>query len=582
MWTDHNPNTYMQTKPTLSRREARWSELFQQFRFTWKHKPGKSNIADGLSRIPHLSVANHLVLATGTTVMDVINTMCHAMQLRPRRATFASPVATTNPIATSVASRKRKTQPTQTSDKDNTDIVAGYKHDPWFRHKANTTTLVLTNGLWWKNHYQLVVPDHNSLRQRFLHDAHDAEFSGHQGVDRTLNNLSRHYWWPGLRQHVRKYVAECDSCQRNKASNQAQAGLLQPLPIPEAPWRTITMDLITDLPETELGHDSVVVFVDKLTKMTHIAPCSKAISAEEFAQVYLTHVVRLHGFQQFIISDRDPRWTGDFWRQVCKLFDTKLRFSTAFHPETDGQTERMNRTVEETLRHYVSPNHTDWDKHLPMIEFAINNALQLSTSQTPFFMNTGAHPLTPLSHLNETSNANAKVIKTTWQARVKEATEKLKAAQNRQKQLVDRKRRDVTFKLNDRVLLNSKNINIKHAGSRKLLPRYIGPFKVTKCIGAVAYQLDLPRNMRCHNVFHVALLKAYNASIRQQSLPPPLIIDEEYEYEAEQILTHKGDHPGKRKFLVAWKNYPAEHNTWEPESNLKNSPVLLRQYWASL
>jgi hypothetical protein len=245
--------------------------------------------------------------------------------------------------------------PTPTSDKDNTDIVEGYKHDPWFKHKANTTTLVLTNGLWWKNHYQLVVPDHNSLRQRFLHDAHDAEFSGHQGVDRTLHNLSRHYWWPGLRQHVRKYVAECDSCQRNKASNLAKAGLLQPLPIPEAPWRTITMDLITDLPETELGYDSVVVFVDKLTKMTHIAPCNKAISAEEFAQVYLTHVVRLHGFQQFIISDRDPRWTGDFWRQVCKLFDTKLKFSTAFHPETDGQTERMNRTVEETLRHYVSP-----------------------------------------------------------------------------------------------------------------------------------------------------------------------------------------------------------------------------------
>jgi hypothetical protein len=579
MWTDHNPNVYMQTKATLSRREARWSELFQQFRFTWKHKPGKQNIADGLSRIPHLSFANHLVLATGTTVQDVISTMCHAMQLRPRHGrTPLFEAGTTHTAAP--PSRKRKTRPT--TDNDDTNIVDGYKHDPWFSHVANTTGLTLTDGLWWKNHYQLVVPDHNGLRVKFLHDAHDAEFSGHPGVDRTLNNLSRHYWWPGFRQDVRKYVAECDSCQRNKPSNLAKAGLLQPLPIPGAPWRTITMDLITDLPETDKGHDSVVVFVDKLTKMTHIAPCNKTISAEEFADVYLANVVRLHGFQEAIISDRDPRWTSEFWRQVCKLFETKLKFSTAFHPETDGQTERMNRTIEETLRHYVSPNHTDWDKHLPMIEFAINNAMQLSTSQTPFYMNTGFHPLTPLSQLNESSNTEAKAVRVAWQTRVKQATDKLKTAQNRQKQLVDSKRRDVTFKVNDTVLLNSKNINIKHAGSRKLLPRYIGPFKVTKCIGNVAYQIELPRNMKCHNVFHVSLLKAYKVSGRYQPLPPPLVIDDEYEYEVEQILTHKGTQPGKRKFLVAWKDYPAEHNTWEPESNLKNSPTVLQEYWASL
>lgn len=582
MWTDHNPNVYMQTKATLSRREARWNELFQQYRFTWKHKPGKQNIADGLSRIPHLSLANPLVLATGTKVTDIISSMCWAMNLRPR-TNAGRPRPTGEATPPPAPTRKRKTTPRSNVDETHgPQILEGYKHDPWFSHVANTKHLKLTEGLWWKNHYQLVVPDYDDLRHKFLHDAHDAEFSGHPGVDRTLNNISRHYWWPGMRQDVRKYVAECDSCQRNKPTNLPKAGLLQPLPIPEAPWRTITMDLITDLPETDKGHDSVVVFVDKLTKMTHIAPCKKAISAEEFAEVYLAHVVRLHGFQESIVSDRDPRWTGDFWRQVCKLFETKLRFSTAFHPETDGQTERMNRTIEETLRHYVSPNHTDWDKHLPMIEFAINNAMQLSTAQTPFLMNTGYHPLTPLSQANESSNKEANAVRVSWQARVKSATDKLKNAQNRQKQLADCKRRDLTFKVNDTVLLNSKNINIKHAGSRKLLPRYIGPFKITKCIGTVAYELQLPRNMKCHNVFHVSLLKAYVTSGRQQPLPPPLIIDEEYEYEAQQILTHKGTQPGKRKFLVAWKDYPAEHNTWEPESNLKNSPILLQQYWASL
>jgi hypothetical protein len=585
MWTDHNPNTYMQTKTTLSRREARWSEMFQQYRFTWKHKPGKQNIADGLSRIPHgTNLANPLTFSTGTTVQGSIGMMCYAMTLRPRPPQTPGTLTTSPPprgAVTPTATRRSINKPRATSHDVN--IAKGYAHDPWFSHKTNTSALTFENSLWWKNNCQLVIPNHGALREHFLHDAHDAQFSGHQGVDRTLNTLARHYWWPGMRQDVRKYVSECASCQRNKPTNQAKAGLLQPLPIPGAPWRTITMDLITDLPETEQGYDSVVVFVDKLTKMTHIAPCKKTISAEQFADLYLQNVVRLHGFQESIVSDRDPRWTGDFWRQVCKQFQTKLHFSTAFHPETDGQTERMNRTVEETLRHYVSPNHTDWDNHLPMIEFAINNALQLATSQTPFYMHTGFHPLTPLSHTQQAaSNPQAAVVRVAWQTRVQLATEKLKNAQNRQKQLLDNKRRDVTYKVHDMVLLNSKNINIKHIGSRKLLPRFIGPFAITKCIGPVAYQLELPRNMKCHNVFHVSLLKPFVPSTRHQPLPPALVIDDEYEFEVEQVLTHKGTRPGKRKFLVAWKGYPAEHNTWEPESNLTHCPEVLQQYWASL
>jgi hypothetical protein len=340
------------------------------------------------------------------------------------------------------------------------------------------------------------------------------------------------------------------------------------------------MDLITDLPQTDDGYDSVAVFVDKLTKMTHIAPCKKTINSQQFAELYLHNIVRLHGFQLYIISDRDPRWHNDFWKAVCRQFNTKLCFSTAFHPETDGQTERMNRTLEEMIRHYVSPNHTDWDKHLPMVEFAINNALQLSTKQTPFFMYTGTHPLTPLSSLRDTNNADATTVTTTWQARVQQATTKLQVAQNRQAQLVNSKRRDLTFNVGDKVLLNSKNINIKHSGSRKLLPRFLGPFEVTQKIGQLAYKLRLPPNMKCHNVFHVSLLQPYNKSARYQPPPPPLVIDEEYEYEVQTVLKHEGHKPGKRRFLVAWKGYPPEFNTWEPEANLTNCLDELAAYWA--
>jgi hypothetical protein len=459
------------------------------------------------------------------------------------------------------------------------EIREGYDFDMWFSHKANTQQLTHKNGYWWKNDC-LVIPDYGNLRIDLLHEAHDSGYAGHVGVDRTLAHLSRTYWWPGLRKDVRRYVIECDSCQRNKSVNRKPAGPLQPLPIPGAPWSDISMDLITDLPETEEGFDSVAVFVDRLTKMTHMAPCKKTLTTEQFVSLYLQNVVRLHGFQLSILSDRDPRWCNDFWKAVCARVNTKLRFSTAFHPQTDGQTERQNRTLEEMLRHYVAPNHTDWDQHLPLIEFAVNNAMQLATKETPFFLYTGMHPLTPLTGLRDVEHPEARAITTDWQTRVHNVTARLQAAQNRMKTLHDQGRREVTFAVGQEVLLNSKNINIQHSGSRKLLPRYIGPFKVTKQIGPVAYRLQLPPNMKCHNVFHVSLLHAYRRSGRYQPPPPPLIIDGEYEYEVAKILKHRGTR--RKQYLVAWKNYTAEHNTWEPEANLTNCADLLQKYWDSV
>jgi hypothetical protein len=192
---------------------------------------------------------------------------------------------------------------------------------------------------------------------------------------------------------VKKYVQTCDSCQRMKASNQKAAGALQPLPIPDRNWESVSMDLIVDLPVTARGHDSVIVFVDRLSKMTHFAPCSKSISIVDLATIF----VKLHGFQKSLVLDRDPKFTSQFLTDLCKLFGTKLRMSTAFHPQTDGQTERMNRILEDALRHYVSPTQTDWDLYLALLEVAVNNAVQDSTNETPFMLNYGQHPHTPLT-----------------------------------------------------------------------------------------------------------------------------------------------------------------------------------------
>jgi hypothetical protein len=580
--TDHNPNTYMPTK-ALSRRQARWSELFQHFNFTWKHKPGKDNIADGLSRLPN--VARAMYFTHGVTAEHLARHLCAAYGLRPKppvdKTTTASvpePVAAKRARQHNDAARSKKRRRLDDDDMaDGETIKRAYAVDAWFQNKHNTKNLRFDNGFWWRND-TLVVPNDTALRQAFLHAAHDAKFSGHLGAARTFQNLARHYWWPGLRADVRKYVAECTSCQRNKPTNQKPAGMLQPMPIPETPWSIVTMDFITDLPPTDTGHDALLVVVDKLTKMTHLVPCRKSLSAEQFAPLYLANVVKLHGFQEIIITDRDVRWTSAFWREVCKQFDIKLRFSSSFHPETDGQTERANRTLEEMLRHYVSPDHADWDTHLPMIEFAFNNSYQSSTGQTPFYTYTGRHPLTPLSSTTASNNPEARQLKLTWEERVAKARKHMLDAQSRAKVLADKKRREWSLREGDKVLLNSRHINLQHTGSRKLLPRFIGPFTVLKKIGEVAYKLDLPRNMKCHPVFHVSLLKPFNGA-RDQAPPPPLLIDGEYEWEVRQILDHRGMVPGKRKFLVSWEGQGPEHHTWEPERNLTNCPDLLAEYW---
>jgi hypothetical protein len=315
--------------------------------------------------------------------------------------------------------------------------------------------------------------------------------------------------------------------------------------------------------------------------MAHFAPCRKDIGAKDFAGLYDQYVIKHHGFQRDIIGDRDSRWNNEFWAQLLRLCGSRLAMSTAFHPQTDGQTERMNRTLEEMLRHYVSPNHSDWDSHLNTLEFAYNNSVQTSTKETPFFLNQGYHPLTPLSDVATSSITNpaAEVWVKDWHTRYNRVVDLLKSAQNRQKQLADVRRRDVVHKAGDQVLLSTRHIKIKHPGSKKLLPRFIGPFTIVEKIGEVAYRLELPRNMRCHDVFHVSLLHPFVQGARYQPPPPPVEVEGELEYEVEKILDHSGTQPRKRWFLIKWKGYKEEHNTWEPEKNLTHCDRVLREYW---
>ena len=198
---------------------------------------------------------------------------------------------------------------------------------------------------------------------------------------------------------VGEYVRSCLVCQLVKSDHRKKAGALQPIPLLERKWQQTTMDPVTDLPESE-GKTAIAVFVDRLSKMVHFAPCTKEISAEKYPQLFIDHVFKHHGLPEVIISDRDPRFTSRFWRELFQKLGTDLRFSTAFHPQTDGQSEVTIRVLENFLRPYVERSPHTWVQQLPLAEFAVNNTVSISTGFTPFYLNTGAHPTTPVSMMH--------------------------------------------------------------------------------------------------------------------------------------------------------------------------------------
>jgi hypothetical protein len=282
-------------------------------------------------------------------------------------------------------------------------LIAAYEADSWFANHRNTRALRLdpASGLWFRKHAsghdQIIVPNSAEVKNYILREFHDAPMAGHPGQERTQHAIERTFWWPCLARDVAEYVRTCDSCQRNKSRNTAPGGMLQPLPVPTAKWDSICMDFIVHLPQTPRGHDAIAVFVDRLTKMVHLAPTTSDVNADGTAQLYLDHVVRLHGLASTIITDRGATFNNKFWQALQTLLGTKHKMSTAYHAQTDGQAERANRVLEDMLRHYITPTHTDWDTHLSLAEFAINNAYNSSIDSTPFFLNYGMHPRCPVT-----------------------------------------------------------------------------------------------------------------------------------------------------------------------------------------
>lgn len=581
--TDHQPNTYLDkaSNPHTLKRRARWLYESAGYDYQWQYKPGKRNPADPLSRAPQHFACFCAVLPAG----PYSTRLGHVATGGPRNL-LASAVVT---------KRKRKRKTAQVAPEVSGDAMVGrFVVESFLARVKEGLKLVETlstnelkkrgyrkdsDGLLWTTKEQLYIPKMADLREDCIAAVHSHPTGGHYGLKRTLEKVREVFFWEGQKSDVADFVRNCDSCQRTKALCMKPQGELHPLNIPFRRWESISMDLITDLPETKEGFTAIVVFVDRLSKMVHLAPCTKHVTAEQLGQLLEKHVFRLHGVPQDIVSDRDIRFETKFWQESCSNLKIKLNRSTAQHPQSDGQTERANGVLEDTLRHFVSPNQDDWDELLSVAEFAMNNAYNESIQTTPFMLNYGQTPDTPVIAALRGKNPHVNKFVGRWGEQLKTARDCLVAAQARQKKFADKHRRPAEqFQVGDQVLISMKHFALVPGLKLKLAPRFIGPFPITELIGPsnLSYRVELPPPLhRKHNVFHVSSLKRYHASNASKHLALPCVSEAEASWHVDCITDTKGSGMS-RQYLVHWMG---GGESWEFAYRLAHADKHIAGYW---
>ena len=558
--TDHSNLRTLQSQQHLSNRQYRWLELLQQYDFKVEHISGSTNVvADALSR----RTDHRLVTVT------------------PAVTQLAASVSSEDPLLSAE------------------QLAVGYAKDAVasriLTDPATHPHFSVRGGLLYYRGSRVYVPNDSTLKTAVLRECHDAPSAGHPGVSKTTELVSRRFYWPRMYEQIRRYVTSCAQCQRNKPSHERLAGELQPLPIPEKPWTVLTMDLITQLPRTHDGHDAIAVFVDKLTKLAHFVPTQTTVDAPQLAELCFQHVVRHHGLPRTIISDRDPRFVSRFWRALWSCMGTQLSLSTAFHPQTDGQTERVNRTLEEMLRAYVDHDHRDWDRLLVAAEMAYNNAQHASTGHSPFFLNSGQHPRLPVDAVLQQNAGDDASRNPTAQQRIDSimraldlAAARLQSAQQHQAHYADQHRRPLALSVGDQVLLSTEHLKLQEGQANKLRSKFIGPFLVNQVVSSVAYRLQLPATLKLHPVFHVSRLRPYKDGSAEfshraedQRPLPEVMPDGEEEYEVDRIVAERTRSIRGRsrlEYLVHWVGYPQHEQTWEPAANLRHAQQKVQEF----
>ena len=358
-----------------------------------------------------------------------------------------------------------------------------------------------------------MVPQLTDLREEILKEFHCSRFVVHPGGTKMYQDLRRQYYWSGMKRHVGDFVRRCLMYQQVKAEHQKPAGLLQPLEVAEWKWEHVTMDFVTYFPRTLQGHDAVWVIVYRFTKSTHFLAVRMTFTLDRFYRLYIREIVWLHGVPVSIVSDRDPRFVPHFWKSFQKAMGTRLTTSTAFHPQTGGQSNRTIQVLEDMLRACILDHNGSWEEHFPLVEFAYNNSYQASIQMAPYEALYGRPCRSPIcwNVVGESSITGPDLIRDTSE-KVSLIRQRLLIAQSRQKSYADVQCQPLEFEIGDHIFLKvmPKKVVVRFGKRRKLSPRFIGPFEILERVGTIAYRLALPPSMSCvHEVFHVSMLRRY-------------------------------------------------------------------------
>jgi transposase InsO family protein len=354
---------------------------------------------------------------------------------------------------------------------------------------------------------RVVVPAQKALTQELLYLYHDNQFAGYWGIEKTQELLERKFYWHGLARDVREYVTTCSTCQNIATPRHRPYGQLQSLSVPKRPWEEISLDFITQLLESCIGikvYNAILVVVDRYTKMAQFIPTTTDLAAPEFAALFHKKIELKYGSPRGIVSDRDSRITSKFWAEVCAYSLIKRRLSTAFHPQTDGQTEILNRILENYLRAYTGLEQMNWAKLLPSAEFAYNNSRSSSTKISPFMALYGYNPELRVDIEDDITGGEVPAARDRI-GRLQELRDRLQEellkSQERQAKYYNQRHQPKLFKRGALVKLSTRNLRLKN---KKLQHRWIGPFRVLERIGSQAYRLALPEKYsRLHNVFPI-------------------------------------------------------------------------------
>lgn len=343
------------------------------------------------------------------------------------------------------------------------------------RNSAGELVLALPKGLY----------DHRTFTEIVIEEAHDA--LGHLGFAKTSDYIRRWYWWPQMIKHIEEFCKSCHKCQTTKSGTQRTTRLLHTLPVPTRPWASIATDFVGPFPKSK-DYNYLWVVVDRLTSMVHLIPITTRTKASELAYIFIKEIVRLHGLPESIVSDRDSKFTSAFRRKLHRMLGSKLLMSTAFHPQTDGASERANRTITQMLRSMVEPRQIDWVDHLPLVEFAMNSCRSASTGYAPFELNYGYLPRTLTTFDPEASLPGVKEFAQRANSSMMAAHDAIIASRVLQTHHANKRRKGHDdLKEGSLVYLSTENLKLPTGRAKKLAPKFIGPFPIIKQLNLNVY-----------------------------------------------------------------------------------------------